>query len=82
VALDDYPAAVTEHLVPEMLAGRRLLRMFSEHPHLVHAAMGTPLGWRAFESFCRGELSMANVVRRTPIRMAVSMLGGAVPHPA
>jgi geranylgeranyl reductase family protein len=81
--LDDYPAAVAEHLVPEMMAGRRLLRMFSEHPHLVHAAMATPLGWRAFESFCRGELSMANVVRRTPIKMAVTMLGGSItPSPA
>jgi geranylgeranyl reductase family protein len=82
-ALDDYSAVVAEHLVPEMVAGRRLLRMFSEHPHLVHAAMATPLGWRAFESFCRGELSMANVVRRTPIKMAVTMLGGSItPSPA
>jgi flavin-dependent dehydrogenase len=81
--LDDYPATVAEHLMPEMMAGRRLLRTFSEHPHLVHAAMATPLGWRAFESFCRGELSMANVVRRTPIKMAVTLLGGSLtPSPA
>ena len=81
--LDDYPATVAEHLMPEMMAGRRLLRTFSEHPHLVHAAMATPLGWRAFESFCRGELSMANVVRRAPIKMAVTLLGGNLtPSPA
>jgi len=49
----------------------------------MHAAMATPLGWRAFESFCLGELSMAGVVRRAPIRMALSVLGGAVtPYPA
>ena len=82
-ALDDYAAAVREHLLPEMAAGRRLLRVFARHPHLVHAAMATPLGWRAFRSFCRGELSMANVVRRPPIHAAVSLLGrGPSPAPA
>jgi flavin-dependent dehydrogenase len=80
-ALDDYAAAVREHLLPEMAAGRRLLRVFARHPHLVHAAMATPLGWRAFRSFCRGELSMANVVRRPPIHAAVSLLGRG-PSPA
>jgi hypothetical protein len=45
--------------------------------------MATPLGWRAFQSFCRGELSMAEVVRRPPIRLAVELLGrGATPAPA
>jgi hypothetical protein len=59
-----------------MAAGRRLLRVFAKHPALVHGAMATPLGWRAFESFCRGELSMANVLTRPSIRMAVNLLGG------
>ncbi len=82
-ALHDYPAAVRRHLLPEMAAGRRLLRVFARHPHLVHTAMATPLGWRAFQSFCRGELSMAEVVRRPPIRLAVELLGrGATPAPA
>jgi hypothetical protein len=62
-----------------MAAGRRLLRVFAKHPALVHAAMATPLGWRAFESFCRGELGMADVLKRTPIRAAVSLLGGPTP---
>ena len=80
---DSYERRVAEELMPEMVAGRRLLRVFSEHPHLMHAAMATPMGWRAFEDFCRGELSMADVVRRTPIRVAVSMLGrGLSPRPA
>jgi geranylgeranyl reductase family protein len=82
-ALDGYAARVREHLVPEMTAGRGLLRVFASHRHLMHAAMATPLGWRAFESFCRGDLSMANVVRRPPIRVAVTLLGGrASPAPA
>jgi flavin-dependent dehydrogenase len=74
--LDEYPAAVREHLIPEMVAGRRLLRVFAKHPHLMHTAMATPLGWRAFESFCQGNLSMANVVRRPSIRLLVNLLGG------
>jgi geranylgeranyl reductase family protein len=84
-ALGDYAVAVGERLVPEMTAGRRLLRVYAEHPHLVHAAMATPLGWRAFMAFCRGELSMANVVGRPGIRAAVGLLGGRVArsaHPA
>jgi flavin-dependent dehydrogenase len=75
-ALDEYAARVREHLLPEMTAGRRLLRVFAQHRHLMHTAMATPLGWQAFESFCRGELSMANVVRRPAIRAAVTLLGG------
>ena len=74
--LAEYDQLVTRDLVPEMAAGRRLLRVFARHPRLVHAAMATPLGWRAFESFCRGELSMADVVRRPAIRIAINLLGG------
>ncbi|MFG1605513.1 FAD-dependent monooxygenase [Actinoplanes sp. NPDC049265] len=75
-ALDGYPALIGKHLVPEMQAGRRLLNVFSRHKRLVHAAMATPMGWRAFEGFCRGELTMAEVMRRSPIRVAVNLLGG------
>ncbi len=82
-ALDDYADVVGRHLLPEMAAGRRLLRVFARHPHLMHTAMATPVGWRAFQSFCQGELSMANVVRRPPIRVAVKLLGREVaPAPA
>jgi hypothetical protein len=77
--LDDYPAKVHDHLVPEMVAGRRLLNVYAEHPHLVHAAMATPLGWRAFQAFCRGDFSMASVVKRPGISAAVRLLGGG-PH--
>lgn len=75
-ALDAYAVTVRERLLPEMAAGRRLLDVYARRRHLVHAAMATPLGWRAFTAFCRGELSMADVVNRPGIRAAVSLLGG------
>jgi flavin-dependent dehydrogenase len=71
-----YERRVAEELRPEMIAGRRLLTLNARHPALVHLAMATPPGWRAFQTFCRGELSMARVVRRRGIRAAVSLLGG------
>jgi geranylgeranyl reductase family protein len=74
--LAKYERKVTENLAPEMAAGRRLLRVFAKHPALIHGAMATPLGWRAFESFCRGELSMANVLQRPLIHAGVNLLGG------
>jgi geranylgeranyl reductase family protein len=78
-ALDEYRTAVGAHLLPEMAAGRKLLRVFAEHPHLVHAAMATPPGWRAFQAFCRGDLSMANVLDRRAIRAAINLLApGAI----
>jgi geranylgeranyl reductase family protein len=75
-ALDGYTTIIRKHLFPEMAAGRRLLQVFATHRHLVHAAMATPLGWRAFESFCRGDLSMANVSKRPGIRAAIALLSG------
>ena len=75
-ALDVYAVTVRERLLPEMAAGRRLLDVYSRRRHLVHAAMATPLGWRAFTAFCRGELSMADVVNRPGIHAAVSLFGG------
>ena len=81
-ALDGYPALISKHLAPEITAGRRLLTVFSRHRHLIHAAMATPLGWRAFEGFCQGELTMAGVLRRAPLRVAINLLGGEPPHPA
>jgi geranylgeranyl reductase family protein len=74
--LTEYDQNVQRELAPEMAAGRRLLRVFTKHPRLMHAAFATPMGWRAFESFCRGELSMANVVRRPSISTAINLLGG------
>jgi geranylgeranyl reductase family protein len=74
--LTAYVKKVEEALAPEMTAGRRLLGVYTRHPNLVHATMATPLGWRAFQAFCRGELSMARVLRSPGIHAAVSLLGG------
>jgi geranylgeranyl reductase family protein len=73
--LSAYEKRVVTELAPEMAAGRRLLKVFAKHPLLVHAAMATPLGWRAFQSFCQGDLSMASVVQRPGIHAAVKLLG-------
>ena len=73
--LETYERQVTAELAPEMAAGRRLLGAFSRHPAIVHLAMGTPLGWRAFETFCRGDLSMARAVRRPGIRALLTLFG-------
>jgi hypothetical protein len=62
-----------------MVAGRRLLALQARYPELIHVAMATPVGWRAFQMFCRGELSMARVIRRPTIHLAVSLLNGSRP---
>ncbi|MEV4637850.1 geranylgeranyl reductase family protein [Actinoplanes sp. NPDC049548] len=74
--LAEYDRVIERRLAPEMAAGRRMLNVFCRHPRLMHAAMRTPVGWRAFQSFCRGELSMAGVLQRKPIRLAVGLAGG------
>ncbi len=70
-----YERQVASELAPEMAAGRRLLAVFSRRPMLIHAAMATPIGWHAFEMFCRGQLAMANVINRRGIHAAVKLLG-------
>jgi geranylgeranyl reductase family protein len=70
-----YGEKIERELKPEMAAGRRLLDVYVRHPNLVHASMATPLGWRAFQAFCRGELSMARVLRSPGIHAAARLLG-------
>ncbi|MFI5934902.1 geranylgeranyl reductase family protein [Actinoplanes sp. NPDC051494] len=74
--LTAYEKWVNDELAPEMAAGRRLLGGFIRHRRVMHAAMATPLGWRAFQAFCRGELSMPSVLRRPGVRAAVRVFGG------
>jgi hypothetical protein len=64
---------VSAELAPEMSAGRRLLNAFCRYPGVIHTLMGTPLGWRAFAAFCRGNLSMASVIQRPGIRVALAL---------
>jgi len=73
--LTGYERQVASELAPEMAAGRRLLAVFTKRPMLIHAAMATPVGWRAFEMFCRGRLAMASVINRPGIHAAVRLLG-------
>ncbi|MEU4238841.1 geranylgeranyl reductase family protein [Actinoplanes sp. NPDC026619] len=73
--LAGYERRIGAELVPEMAAGRHMLGVYTRRPLLVHAAMATPLGWRAFQMFCRGELAMADVIHRPGIKAAVRLLG-------
>jgi geranylgeranyl reductase family protein len=74
--LAGYDRRVTGELEPEMAAGRRMLKVFSKHPALIHFAFGTPLGWRAFQAFCRGDLPMSRVVDHPSLRAAITLFGG------
>jgi flavin-dependent dehydrogenase len=71
-----YDRRVADQLGPEMAAGRRMLAVFTKHPALIHFAFGTPPGWRAFQAFCRGELSMTRVVHHPSLRAAITLFGG------
>ena len=73
-ALDGYPAAVGQALVPEMDAGRRLLTAFTRHPRVFHTGLASPKGWRAFAGFCHSELPFADLVERRPVGMALSLM--------
>jgi len=73
-ALEAYPAAVGQALVPEMDAGRRLLTAFSRHPGAFHTGLSTAKGWDAFARFCRSELPFAALVERRPVSAALSLM--------
>nr|BFE77131.1 hypothetical protein GCM10020092_104320 [Actinoplanes digitatis] len=74
--LAEYDQSINQELVPEMVAGRRLVKAFARRRSLMHAAMATPFGWHAFEAFCNGDLSMTDVLQRPAVRAAISLLGG------
>ncbi|BCY05211.1 geranylgeranyl reductase family protein [Actinoplanes sp. L3-i22] len=73
--LSAYDVQVAAELEPEMIAGRRLLGVFAGHPSIVHTAMSSPLGWRAFSGFCRGDFSMAGALGRPTVKAALRLLG-------
>jgi geranylgeranyl reductase family protein len=74
--LGAYDRRIDDELGPEMAAGRRMLEVFTKHPALIHFAFGTPLGWRAFQAFCRGDLSMTRAVNHPSVRAALKLFGG------
>ena len=73
--LDRYLGLLGEELIPEMRAGRLLLRAFARHPGLFHAGLATPRGWRAFVEVCSGDASFHALAERTPSRLALTLVG-------
>jgi geranylgeranyl reductase family protein len=73
--LDRYLALLGQELIPEMRAGRLLLRAFARHPGLFHAGLATPRGWRAFVEVCSGDASFHALADRTPSRLALTLVG-------
>ncbi|TBL27662.1 hyaluronate lyase, partial [Verrucosispora sp. SN26_14.1] len=83
VADDDlagYERAVTQRLVPSMRAGYRLLAAFARRPEILHAAIATPPGWRAFTRFCRGGAGFDELVAQKPVRVALAV-AARLPRP-
>jgi geranylgeranyl reductase family protein len=74
-AVARYPREIGSLLGGEMAAGAQLHAAFSRHPVLMHAALATPLGWRAFARFCRGDASFESMLRWAPLRAVVAGLG-------
>ena len=72
--LDGYVAAVGATLVPDMRAGRMLLSAFTRHIGVVHRALSTAPGWRAFTQICRSEVSMSELVARRAVRVPLALL--------
>jgi geranylgeranyl reductase family protein len=72
--LDRYTAAINAALIPEMLAGHRLLTAFSRHPGAFHRGLATPKGWRLFAKFCRGEDSWADILQHRSAGLALGLL--------
>ena len=72
--LDGYVAGVGATLAPTMTAGRQLLAAFTRSPGLIHAALRTPIGWRWFVEFCRGERGFESALRHRTIRAALRAL--------
>ena len=64
----NYAFAIKAGLGVEMGVGRRLLRVFSRRPGMMHAAISTLRpAWNAFADFTRGATSMADLVRTSPM---------------
>ena len=72
--LDGYVAAVGATLVPDMRAGRVLLSAFTRHIGVLHRALSTAPGWRAFTQICRSEVSMSELVARRAVRVPLTLL--------
>jgi geranylgeranyl reductase family protein len=72
--LTRYESTVEAELGPEMRAGRQLMAAYTRRPGAFHTLLATPLGWRLFARFCRGEPVLVDAVRRRSIRAALRAL--------
>lgn len=64
----NYAFAIKAGLGVEMGVGRRMLRVFSRRPGMLHAAIsGFRPAWNIFADFTRGAVSLADVVRTSPV---------------
>lgn len=72
--LDRYVPAIENDLIPEMLAGRRLLAAFRRNPAIFHLGMATPKGWRTFVEFCKGQTSFASELQHKSASLAIKLL--------
>ena len=73
-ALAEYERAVRATLAPEMRAGATLADAFHARPRVIHAGLATPLGWRSFRGFCRGEATLATLAARPSVRAPLRLL--------
>ncbi len=64
----NYAFAVKAGLGVEMGVGRRMFNVFSRRPGMLHAALtGFRPAWNVFAQFTRGAVSLAEVVRTSPM---------------
>ncbi|GIF73467.1 geranylgeranyl reductase family protein [Asanoa siamensis] len=72
--LAGYPAAIDAALGAEMRAGRRLMATFTKRPWAFHAVLASPLGWRMFRRWCRGETTFDALIEKLPVKVALALL--------
>jgi geranylgeranyl reductase family protein len=70
----EYERQIRHTLGAEMAAGEALYGAFKRHPALLHLAMATPPGWRAFAKTCRSEYSFERALRHPSARAGVRVL--------
>jgi flavin-dependent dehydrogenase len=73
-SLEEYVAALSSTLIPDMRAGRVLLSAFTRHAGAFHKGLSTSKGWHAFVKMCRSEISLSDLVTRPSARIALSLL--------
>ncbi|MET4781760.1 geranylgeranyl reductase family protein [Glaciihabitans sp. UYNi722] len=74
-ALDGYVDRVLADLAPDIRAGSRLLRVFERHPRLVHLVIAnSAVGSRLFIAVCRGEKTLASIIRNRFARFALRLV--------